>query len=197
MAIDTGYICEGLGKFDVIQQCQNGHLAKHYSPRFRFCIPCTNQKAEEYHIARKKLRREIYAGDRELRLQIAENSKEYRIKNQAKLKQKRLEKRAKSPEKHKLANKLSYVKNREKGKAYFRMRLYGVTDDQFKKMLTEQNNACAICFEKKELVVDHNHTTGVVRGLLCKGCNLGIGHFSESAEALNSAISYLKVKNGH
>lgn len=202
-------VCEGLGKFQVIKECQNGHIAEHFSQRFHFCIPCTKQKSTEYFNNRKeklaanperllkyrKSRTDKYAADYETRLKTAESCKEYRIKNEKKLKLNRQEKIAKNPEKYRAINKRSYAKNREKGKAYFRMRLYGVTDDQFKNMLAQQNNACAICFERKELVVDHNHTTGNVRGLLCKNCNLGIGHFSESQEALTSAINYLRAKN--
>jgi hypothetical protein len=70
-------------------------------------------------------------------------------------------------------------------------------------MQKKQGGVCAIC-EKKEtrkykgkiirLSIDHNHKTGEIRGLLCHGCNVGIGHFSDSIEFLLKAINYLRAK---
>src|SRR5579859_7098514 len=62
--------------------------------------------------------------------------------------------------------------------------LYGITKDDFDRMLIEQGNKCAICHVaenklgnglKQNLVVDHNHTTKQVRGLLCHNCNKNVG----------------------
>lgn len=59
-------------------------------------------------------------------------------------------------------------------------------------LLKEQNGACGICKkEKKSLHVDHNHTTGKVRGLLCYNCNNGLGRFKDSIEFLYNAVKYL------
>jgi hypothetical protein len=56
-----------------------------------------------------------------------------------------------------------------------------------------QEGECAICGEKSDkLFVDHNHKTGLVRGLLCHQCNCGIGFFRESVPAILSAIDYLE-----
>lgn len=55
----------------------------------------------------------------------------------------------------------------------------------------EQQGRCAICDEEKPLVVDHCHSEKKVRGLLCRECNVGLGHFRDSAEILRSAIAYL------
>lgn len=43
--------------------------------------------------------------------------------------------------------------------------------------------------------MDHDHTTGKIRGLLCFGCNTGLGKFKDSIVILNKAINYLKGKN--
>lgn len=52
---------------------------------------------------------------------------------------------------------------------------------------------CQICnVHFPSLAVDHDHTTGKIRGLLCKKCNLGISSFKDSPEILSSAISYLE-----
>lgn len=72
-------------------------------------------------------------------------------------------------------------------------RKYGVTKEDFQRMLAEQNGVCAICRETsdKSLHIDHNHTTGKVRGLLCNGCNLAIGIMKDSPARLISAAQYL------
>jgi len=67
-------------------------------------------------------------------------------------------------------------------------------------MLEEQNYRCAICnnedeVEGRRLAIDHCHTTGVVRGLLCGKCNRGIGLFYDSQELLERAINYLNKDN--
>ena len=67
-------------------------------------------------------------------------------------------------------------------------------------MLEKQNHVCAICGNKdnnKKLAVDHCHTTGVIRGLLCSACNTSLGKFKDSVELLQNAIQYLKDNNGN
>ena len=64
-------------------------------------------------------------------------------------------------------------------------------------MLNKQNNSCAICKKnqidlKKIMSVDHNHQTNKVRGILCHGCNVGIGFFEDNIEFLKQAIKYLR-----
>jgi len=63
-------------------------------------------------------------------------------------------------------------------------------------MLIDQNNTCAICdvkhFDTKKLHVDHCHSTGKVRGLLCSNCNNGMGKLGDSIERLELVINYLK-----
>lgn len=62
-------------------------------------------------------------------------------------------------------------------------------------MYLEQGGCCAICGEpegKDRLVVDHDHTTGKVRGLLCRTHNVGLGHFGDSTALLQAAINYLR-----
>lgn len=66
-------------------------------------------------------------------------------------------------------------------------------------MLYQQNNKCAICgaeFGVNHIKdcphVDHNHNTGVVRGLLCLKCNAGLGLFGDNIDNLVSAICYLE-----
>lgn len=74
---------------------------------------------------------------------------------------------------------------------------YGITPECYYEMFEKQKGLCACCGQshesfKRGFHVDHDHTTGQVRGLLCTECNPGIGYFQESTERLEMAIAYLK-----
>jgi len=75
---------------------------------------------------------------------------------------------------------------------------YGITVEQYKAMVDEQEGLCAICGTSEpgewftRLVVDHCHSTGKVRGLLCAKCNRGLGQFKDNPQMLRSAIAYLE-----
>lgn len=80
-------------------------------------------------------------------------------------------------------------------------RTYGLVWQDYARMYKAQNGLCAICigegFKMAEhhlvkLVVDHNHSTGEVRGLLCHNCNRAIGLLQENEQSLLNAIAYLK-----
>ena len=76
---------------------------------------------------------------------------------------------------------------------------YNLTEKSWGDLYLKQSGKCAICSkETTKLHVDHCHKTGVVRGLLCNGCNLGIGQFNDNIDALRSAAKYLEtfVKEG-
>jgi len=69
---------------------------------------------------------------------------------------------------------------------------YGISLNELEIMKVAQDRRCAICKKAKQLVVDHNHDTGKIRGLLCHTCNRGLGLFSDSAEVLLKAAYYLE-----
>lgn len=77
-----------------------------------------------------------------------------------------------------------------------RLRKYGLTVYKFHLLAEQQGGKCAICRTTPqsigELLVDHNHQTGEVRGLLCIACNTGIGHLKDSPDVLRNAVSYLE-----
>ena len=84
-----------------------------------------------------------------------------------------------------------------------RYRKYGLTEESYIALFNKQDGKCAICaatlrmfncqIERKHNThIDHCHTTGRVRGILCSGCNLGIGQFKDNVETLLSAIAYLQ-----
>ncbi|MAO21337.1 MAG: hypothetical protein CMJ25_11365 [Phycisphaerae bacterium] len=76
-----------------------------------------------------------------------------------------------------------------------RVTAYGVTPVQFNKMLEQQGGACAICGTSidQKAHVDHCHTSGKVRGLLCNNCNTAIGKLKDNPEIIQSALDYVKV----
>lgn len=71
---------------------------------------------------------------------------------------------------------------------------YGLTEKQYDDMHEAQSGRCSICGKEPEdrLCVDHDHETGAVRGLLCRGCNAALGAFGDSIEMLEQALIYLK-----
>jgi protein-arginine kinase activator protein McsA len=68
---------------------------------------------------------------------------------------------------------------------------YSLYDGQKNDLFKEQNGLCAICQTSTKLVVDHDHITGKVRGLLCHNCNIGIGNMKDSPDILRAASLYL------
>lgn len=90
----------------------------------------------------------------------------------------------------------SYIaNNKEKMRDKRLKKVYGITSDEYNKMFEEQKGCCKICNDQTTLHVDHCHTTGKVRGLLCRHCNVGIGHFEDNINNLLKAIEYLKQIN--
>lgn len=83
-----------------------------------------------------------------------------------------------------------------KAMRHYMKRQYGLTPEMHAAMVAEQGGRCAICGQppprKRPLCVDHCHSTGTVRSLLCEHCNFAIGHMRENVEYLRSAIAYLE-----
>lgn len=77
-------------------------------------------------------------------------------------------------------------------------RRYGITKQDYEKIIKEQDDHCVLCHEDigPKSVVDHCHDTGVVRGVLCNNCNAVIGFSKESIEILQRTINYLEKWKG-
>ena len=79
---------------------------------------------------------------------------------------------------------------------------YGITVEIYEQMLKDQGGCCAICKTTENAVtgrgkdwnfsVDHCHTTGKVRGLLCNSCNRGLGFLQDNADIVATAAAYLR-----
>jgi hypothetical protein len=104
----------------------------------------------------------------------------------------------------------SYRKERQKHRTHCKRcrsteeaaKRYNATVGEIQKLVDKQNNSCAICgisaediphksFEYNPLVIDHDHTTGKIRGLLCPYCNTMLGMAKDSVDTLRKAINYL------
>lgn len=72
---------------------------------------------------------------------------------------------------------------------------FGISLVEYQQILDRQNGRCAICGQTcgsgRNLAVDHDHETGLVRGLLCMNCNNGLGRFKDRADLLRNALRYL------
>jgi hypothetical protein len=79
-----------------------------------------------------------------------------------------------------------------------RLAKYGLTQAEYERMLREQNGLCAFCHRRpaRGLVIDHDHATNRVRGLLCDKCNSGLGFFDDDAERMRTAAGYIDRANG-
>lgn len=100
-----------------------------------------------------------------------------------------------------ILNKKLRDKNKERYKRYGRIQVlksYGLSLDDFDKLLKAQNYKCGICStgepggQFKQWHVDHCHKTAKVRGILCNLCNRALGQFKDNIDILNSAVNYLQ-----
>lgn len=69
---------------------------------------------------------------------------------------------------------------------------YRITIDDWDAMREAQGGGCYLCGLEKELHVDHDHGTGVVRALLCVSCNTGLGRFGDDPGRLRAAAEYVE-----
>jgi hypothetical protein len=111
----------------------------------------------------------------------AEYNRKYRERNRAWL-------TGKASEHWHTVQKFRVKENRE----LRRRRRYGITNAEWDVLFASQGGLCAICRTKPPVDVDHHHGTGEIRGLLCRGCNVGLGQLGDSIEGLQRAIEYLR-----
>lgn len=84
--------------------------------------------------------------------------------------------------------------DQESARKAYHLKQYGLTVEDYERMIAEQGEVCAICHQPfdRPLFVDHCHTHGHVRGLLCGPCNSAIGQMGDDPERLRSAADYLE-----
>ena len=151
----------------------------------------------------QKYQKEYYQKNKE---RIRARHEKYNIENKEKLKEKRKEFDLLNKEQIKAYRKEYYqTLSKEKKKDRDLKSKYGIDVARYEEMLKEQENKCACCgvsleelSEKypnsfhKALVVDHDHETGKVRGLLCSSCNTLIGYLEKRKELIPKAYDYIE-----
>jgi len=105
--------------------------------------------------------------------------------------------RAKNKDKIKQRSRDYNAKSYNTRKNYHLKKHFNITLDEYNNLLELQDHSCKICLNHestftKKLAVDHCHSTGKIRGLLCDNCNRSIGMLKDSIEILQNAINYLK-----
>lgn len=130
----------------------------------------------------------------------ARKGKEWREKNKDKLREYYKKRYSETKDQVAVRHKEYYKNNKDKKKEYDFHHYYGITIHEYDELLMKQNGVCAICGKPethiqygkfRPLSVDHDHATGKVRGLLCTGCNRGIGFLRDDPKLLNKAAEYL------
>lgn len=130
-------------------------------------------RCKECHKAYKRAR---YATCENTRAKAIARSEEFRKNN---------------PEEHKIRYKAYTKKSSTKRKAYNLAKLYGITVAQKDLLAEQQGHACAICYQIKPLNVDHDHSTGIVRQLLCSACNTALGLLKENVTTVEALLAYI------
>lgn len=98
--------------------------------------------------------------------------------------------------KYRTAHKAWRRRNPDKTKAVKLKYRFGLSLEEYRRMLAAQKGLCKICGGHcrlgRSLAVDHCHTTGKIRGLLCTDCNIGISRLQDRPDLLRAAAAYLE-----
>ena len=77
------------------------------------------------------------------------------------------------------------------------LKRYGLSEAEYEALVTKAAGCCAVCGQgEKKLVIDHDHDTGKVRGLVCMGCNTFLGFLENYPELFDQATRYLATRGG-
>ena len=129
---------------------------------------------------KRKYSRKYNAAHRE---EVNKRQRKYRAQNPEKARESNRKWRAADPEKVRESIRKSHLR-----------RKYGLTPEQYSALVDAQCGQCAICGRGDEyLCVDHSHSAGIVRGLLCHGCNKAVGFLHDSPDLLRKAANYLEL----
>lgn len=172
-----------------LKQCTKCHETKRLTEFYK-------QRGGKYYASACKV-----CHKRQCRARYASNPEKYRSMSEAHYR-KNSERYKISARNWKLANPKKTIEFRRK--AHLKHE-YGITPEEYALLLASQGGVCAICGntetrtrknrnsnEFRELAVDHDHSTGLVRGILCSLCNTGLAHFKDNIRVLKNAISYLE-----
>ena len=186
----------------ILTQKQKDHK-RIYSNKF-YNDPSTGQKEHKrlYGVEYRKTHKEqIIARHKKYSDAHKEESsaytKQYGITHKNLLALKRKSKYMKNRETELYRNEQWRLRNLGKVANRVRKRKYNLSPEEYIKLYEDQKGCCAICGVHrdtldKNFAIDHDHITGKVRGLLCRRCNLFLGHVQDSIKLLQKAINYLQ-----
>lgn len=100
-----------------------------------------------------------------------------------------------------VASEIAKKKARESHWDSYYRRMYGIALEEYNKMLDDQNGKCILCNRpqsqvRARFVMDHDHDTGVVRGLLCHGCNSALEHYEKCVKRTSEETLSEYVRRG-
>lgn len=154
--------CKEEKPFDQFGKKGNGYQS--------YCIPCRRIKQKEW-----------VAADPKRSERIRQRASEWTKNNPERAKANKDKYRAKN---------LESIK--EKSAHQHRERTYGIAKEDYERMLNSQNEVCAICKKDSKLWVDHDHLTGIVRGLLCPSCNTLVGYIETHGHLIQDVLKYIQ-----
>lgn len=169
--------------------CESGFEKQNTGPKSLYCVPCRKliRQAQNHETYLRHKNKVIRRRDR------------WRKSNSDMNRQQAKSRYWKNPEARRASALRAYYKDPEKSKIKLRaqhLKRFGLTINEYERLLVLQNGVCAICKQQcrtgRRLAVDHEHGTGIVRGLLCGNCNQGLGKFLDSPESLEIAARYLR-----
>lgn len=157
----------------------------------RTCRVCFEDKPETEFYRNRTMIDGIHSS-----CKLCNNSKHksWKVANKDKVKQQR----RRLYELHEKDNAKSVDRNRTYHRNWRYETKYGITYEQFLALVKKQNNCCALCGEEfiygmnRKPQVDHDHETGLIRGVLCKRCNQGLGNLGDDIAGIERAARYLR-----
>ena len=98
---------------------------------------------------------------------------------------------AKNPEKFRALSRRRHASNPDRQRNWTLKKKYGVGLAEYNSLWKQQGGKCLICEQTKPLVVDHDHATGAIRGLLCQKCNVALALSGDTYEGVLRVLNYL------
>ena len=177
------------------------------------CRECLAKYKREYYQKNKDRLREIdniYRSDPERREKKNKKQREYYQKNKKKIsEQNKIKRGGENKELYNENQKLYRQNNPEKVTNYRLKSNYNITLYEYNEIFNNQDGRCLICnielvhrldnlksYPSESIlsgVIDHDHETGKIRGILCNKCNMGIGLLKHDTSILLSAVKYLEI----
>lgn len=172
-----------IGMFILTQKkCTKCGVEKSINDFYKDQYRCKECQKEEYRIRYKKNPEKLKQQGRQSYYRHIEKRKSYSVNY-----------RLENPEKEKIRHRRYHEKNKEKERSANLQRSYGISLEKYNEIYNKQNGKCLLCGKHKNVLqVDHSHTDGKVRGLICGKCNRAIGLIDDSPTLAEKIASYLK-----